>query len=161
MVLNGAALKQIIMNVNWPTCLQSGEITSHYKHIMFQAIPHSCSLLMMWVNSLNMSLMGRGFSLYKMAFRTDHYLKSSLMMAPVYDNDHYHTDHHHVCQMIKWSCISYLQSEFVSHVNLSPWWSLPPVPPQALLYNIRHLMLLLLLFRPYIELRVLLKLNSI
>ncbi len=45
--LNGTGLKQIIMNVNWPTCLQSGEITSHYKHIMFQAIPHSCSPLMM------------------------------------------------------------------------------------------------------------------
>lgn len=64
--LHGAGLKQIIMNVNWQTCLQSGEITSHYKHIMFQAIPHSGFLLMMWVNSLNMSLMGRGFSLYKM-----------------------------------------------------------------------------------------------
>lgn len=45
--LNVAGLKQIIMYVNWLTCLQSGEITSHYKHIMFQAIPHSCSLLTM------------------------------------------------------------------------------------------------------------------
>lgn len=41
--LNGAGLKQIIMNVNWLPCLQSGEITSHYKHIMFQAIPQCCS----------------------------------------------------------------------------------------------------------------------
>lgn len=46
-VADAPGLKLIIMNVNWLSCLQSGEITSHYKHIMFQAIPHSDSLLMM------------------------------------------------------------------------------------------------------------------
>lgn len=46
--LNAAGLKQIIMNVNCRTCLHSGEITSHYKHIMFQAIRHSDSPLMMF-----------------------------------------------------------------------------------------------------------------